>query len=150
MPVVRVLRSAAGAIFLLAGLGKLIGERTVALAPMLLPELGGAWFTCATVFESALPGLEVVTGAALVLSVGRRVRNGLACGIAGAFVFVAASIPEGVRCGCFGVLGGFESRGAHRLAAGALLAAVIASSCLELAVARRRGPAGRLGPGADP
>jgi hypothetical protein len=126
-----IARVVAGMAFLAAGAGKLASERTVRFGPLLLGEAPGPIAFAGTVVEDALPGLEVLIGAAYLAGLGRRVRTAGAGALGAAFVGAAAAIPEGVRCACFGALGGFEGRPGHLAAAGVLSGIVFVAWRLE-------------------
>jgi len=131
------LRIVIGAVFVAAGAGKLVGGPAPRLAPVVLGGAPGPVATAASVVEDALPLLELLAGLAVWGSVGRWVRSLLGIGLAVIATGVAVMIPEGVRCGCFGFLGGPEGRVAHLSVASGLLAATIALAAAERARNRR-------------
>jgi hypothetical protein len=143
---VTALRWAVGGLLVAAGAGKLASADAARLAPVLLGNATGMVVRFLDAAEHALPGIELVTGLATVLGVGRGARHLLATGLAVAFATAGALLPAGVRCGCLGVLGGFESRTGHVAASGALLALAIGLWAAERsAAARGAGPGGSPG-----
>jgi hypothetical protein len=125
-PATKVLRAVVGLAFVAAGAGKLLGPGKTRIAPVLLGTASGTLATAAAVVEDGLPWLEVLAGCAAWVGAGRAVRCLLGLGLAALFVLVAFALPDGVRCGCFGVLGELDGRAAHLGVAGTLGALVLA------------------------
>jgi hypothetical protein len=121
-----VLRAVGGAAFVLAGAGKLAGGGP-RVGPVLLGTAPGPVVLAAAVLEVAVPWLELLTGLALWAGVGRVAAHVLGLVLGALFLAVALTLPEGVRCGCFGALGAFESRAGHLAVAGGLTTVVLAS-----------------------
>lgn len=121
-----VLRALVGAVFVVAAAGKIADDEGTRIAPVLLGAGSGIAGTSAAVAEDAMPWLELLAGVATWVGAGRVARGLLAIVLGASFTAIALLMPDGVRCGCFGVLGELPSRAAHvALASGVLLASAV-------------------------
>lgn len=113
-------------VMMTAGVGKLLGEHGSVLAVVFRDEPALARAMFAT-FERAVAPMEVITAVGLLVS--RTLKAACAAGLllSLGFLWIAASLPDGVECDCFGVLGGFRSRAAH------LATATVVCACFLLA-----------------
>ena len=127
-----VLRVLVGAVFVAAAAGKIAGDGGTRIAPVLLGAGSGIAGMSAAVAEDAMPWLELLAGLATWVGLGRVARGMLAIVLGASFTAVALLMPDGVRCGCFGVLGELPSRAAHVAMAFAVLLASAALLWLEL------------------
>jgi hypothetical protein len=132
-----LLRALVGAALLAAGAGKLLAPEGVRVAPVLLGSASGPSMLASTVVEDALPALEILAGLAIWTGIGRLARDLIAVILGAIFVAAALLVPEGVRCGCLGVFGGFEGRAAHVAASSGILAAATLLLALEIRAERR-------------
>lgn len=93
----------------LAGVGKLLSEEAGTLSIV----LGGdsrVWRRIWLTGEFATPWLELLAGVTLWVRPVRRAGAWIGLLLGVVFVVVAVILPVGVDCGCFGILGGLESR----------------------------------------
>jgi hypothetical protein len=127
----RLLRALVGAAFAAAGLGKLLDADAPRIGPLLVGAAPGWAGLLVAAFEDALPWLELVVALATWAAAGRLARHALAVGLGALFLAVAWAIPDGVRCGCLGALGDFESRAAHAAVAACLLGLSVALLIVE-------------------
>jgi hypothetical protein len=133
-----VLRALVGGALAAAGAGKLLDGAGARIGPVLLGAASGPVALAAACVEDALPCVEILTAIAVLGGVGRVARHVLACGLGAAFCAIALAIPDGVRCGCFGVLGDFDSRAAHVAVAGMLTLAAAALVVVESKLLKTR------------
>lgn len=119
-----LLRLVVAATLAAAGLGKLFDDSIGFVAPQLLdPE--HLLFPVAIAIERAMPLIELVVAGALVTGYGRLAAARILVVLTAGFTTYAVLLPDGARCHCFGLLGGFGNRALHLTVTVALLAAAV-------------------------
>lgn len=111
--------------FAVAACGKLFGTDTAYMTPRLL-DASAALYAPAMILERSAPWLEAIIALALFTGIGRAIATPLAVALTSAFVLFAALLPDGTRCHCFGLFGGFGSRPLHLAVTLAMLVSAIA------------------------
>ncbi|MFQ5472345.1 MAG: MauE/DoxX family redox-associated membrane protein [Dehalococcoidia bacterium] len=121
-----------GGVMSVAGVGKLFDNDTTLAS--LLADPAGVGFTVLSLGESAAPWIETIVGLALLIGWGTVGASSLAVLLSVMFVAYASLLPEGTRCDCFGLLGGFGSRAGHLAVVLGLAALSVLSLWAELRV----------------
>ena len=92
-----------------AGAGKLLDEGGVLISPIVWQQ-GHLFHEVSMILERSLPLLEIVVAFGLISGIGRDVAASSCVILSGIFVGYSRLVPDGMSCGCFGLLGGIESQ----------------------------------------
>lgn len=107
-----ILRFSLVGLLVVAGVGKLLDARG---AGVLANAMGDGFVTRVVwnAMEMAAPWIEVATALMLLGGKARGVGAILAIALGFGFGYVAVALPDGVKCRCLGIVGGFDDRVTH-------------------------------------